>query len=351
LSAGDDAVRIGIIAPPWLPVPPPGYGGTEVVVDHLARGVQTAGHEVLLCATADSTCPVPIASTFPRAVGTAGPGSAPELSHVIAGYAAVVDWGADVVHDHTLVGPLYGTRTGVPIVTTNHGPFEGELAEYYRIVAEDVGVVAISRHHASTAGATPIAAVIHHGLDVDAITPGPGRGGFALFLGRMNPDKGADRAIRIAKAAGVPLKIASKMQEPEEEAYFHEAVEPLLGGNVEFLGEVDGAAKDDLLSDALCLLNPVDWPEPFGMVMAEALAHGTPVLAMPCGSVPELIDDGVTGFIRGTERELSEVLPEVSSLDRTVCRQAAVERFSTGRMVDDHLALYRSVVTADARAS
>jgi glycosyltransferase involved in cell wall biosynthesis len=141
------------------------------------------------------------------------------------------------------------------------------------------------------------------------------------------------------------------MQEPEEEAYFHEAVEPLLGGNVEFLGEVDSAAKDDLLSDALCLLNPVDWPEPFGMVMAEALAHGTPVLAMPCGSVPELIDDGVTGFIRGTERELSEALPEVSSLDRTVCRQAAVERFSTGRMVDDHLALYRSVVTADARAS
>ena len=136
-------MRIGIIAPPWLPVPPPGYGGTEVVVDHLARGIETAGHEVLLCATADSTCPVPIVSTFPRAVGTAGLGSAPELSHVIAGYAAVVDWGADVVHDHTLVGPLYGTRTGVPIVTTNHGPFEGELAEYYRIVAEDVGVVAI----------------------------------------------------------------------------------------------------------------------------------------------------------------------------------------------------------------
>jgi glycosyltransferase involved in cell wall biosynthesis len=238
-------VRIGIIAPPWLPVPPPGYGGTEVVVDHLARGVQTAGHEVLLCSTADSTA-VPTARGNVEAIGT---------------------------------------------------------------------------------------------------------GQFALFLGRMNPDKGADRAIRIAKGAGVPLKIASKMQEPEEEAYFHEAVEPLLGGNVEFLGEVDGAAKDDLLSDALCLLNPVDWPEPFGMVMAEALAHGTPVLAMPCGSVPELIDDGVTGFIRETERELSEALLEVSSLDRTVCRAAAVERFSTGRMVDDHLALYRSVVTTDARAS
>jgi glycosyltransferase involved in cell wall biosynthesis len=337
-------MRVGIIAPPWLPVPPPGYGGTEVVVDQLARGIQAAGHDVLLCATADSTCPVPIAATFPRAVGTAGLGSAPELSHVIAGYAAVADWGADVVHDHTLVGPLYGTRTGIPIVTTNHGPFEGELAEYYRIIAEDVAVVAISRHHASTAGATPIAAVIYHGLDVDAITPGAGGGGFALFLGRMNPCKGADRAIRIAKAAGVPLKIASKLQEPEEEAYFREAVEPLLGGSVEFLGEVGAAPKDELLADAMCLLNPVNWAEPFGMVMAEALAHGTPVLAMPCGSVPELIDDGITGFIRGTEQQLSEALPEVSRLNRTLCRQAAVERFSTGRMVDDHLALYRRVV-------
>jgi glycosyltransferase involved in cell wall biosynthesis len=192
-------MRVGIIAPPWLPIPPPGYGGTEVVVDQLATGIQAAGHDVLLCATADSTCPVPIAATFPRAVGTAGLGSAPELSHVIAGYAAVAEWGADVVHDHTLVGPLYGTRTGIPIVTTNHGPFEGELAEYYRVIAEDVAVVAISRHHASTAGATPIAAVIYHGLDVDAITPGAGGGGFALFLGRMNPCKGVDRAIRMPR--------------------------------------------------------------------------------------------------------------------------------------------------------
>src|SRR3954454_15594935 len=167
-------MRIGVIAPPWLSIPPAGYGGTETVIDLLARGFAAAGHDVLLCTTGDSTCPVPTACSRPAAVGTAQASPATELDHVIRSYAAVWEWGADVVHDHTLVGPVYGSRADVPVVTTNHGPFDGELGALYRAVGEHVAVVAISRDHADKSTATRIAAVIHHGIDVGAIPLGAG---------------------------------------------------------------------------------------------------------------------------------------------------------------------------------
>jgi glycosyltransferase involved in cell wall biosynthesis len=338
-------MRIGLIGPPWVPVPPPAYGGIEAVLDHLARGLQAAGHEVLLHAPADSTCPVPrttVAAAARDAHG--GQGSAVELDHVVGGYEAMLSWGPDVVHDHTLLGPTIGGPLGLPIVTTNHGPFAGELVGCYRSIGASIPVVAISRHQASTAGTTPIAAVIHHGIDIEAIRPGPGDGGYALFLGRMSPDKGVDAAARIAREAGVPLRIASRLSEPAEHEYFRRAVEPLLGGDIAYVGEVGGARKCELIGRAACLLNPIAWPEPFGMVMIEALARGTPVVATPCGSVPELIDDGLTGFVRATPEELAGALHRVPGLDRARCRATATQRFSTERMVADHVALYEQVL-------
>jgi glycosyltransferase involved in cell wall biosynthesis len=338
-------LRIAIIAPPWVPVPPPAYGGTEAVIDTLARGLQEAGHDVLLFATGDSRCAVPMRWVRERAAGTVGTGSAAELQHVIHAYDEIRDWRADVVHDHTLVGPVYGQRFGIPIVTTNHGPFDSELGDYYRAIGDTVPVIAISEHQASRAGSTPVAAVIHHGVEVDAFPHGAGDGGYAAFLGRMSPDKGVDAAIRIARAAGIPLRIAAKMHEPAEQAYFEQAVAPLLGDDVEYVGEVGGCHKTDLLGAAVCLLNPIAWPEPFGMVMIEALACGTPVVATPCGSVPELVSDGVTGFVRPTEAELAEILPRVGELDRARCRAEVAERFTTARMVADHVALYEAVAS------
>lgn len=342
-------MRVAIVAPPWVPVPPPAYGGTEVVLDHLARGLADAGHDVLLYTTGDSTCPVPMAWVLPRAVGTVATGSATELRHVINAYAAVREWGADIVHDHTLVGPVYADRFPLPVVTTNHGPFESELGEYYRTIAPTVPVIAISHHQASSALRTPIAAVIHHGVDVDSFPFGTGSGGYALFLGRMSPNKGAHIAARVARLAGMPLVIAAKMREPAEHAFFEAEVSPLLGEGVEFVGEVGGVAKLSLLADAACLLNPLAWPEPFGMVMIEALACGTPVVATPCGSVPELVDDGDTGFIRAGEHDLAEALGRIGQIDRAACRKAANERFSTARMVADHLRLYDRVLAWRAR--
>ena len=337
-------MRIAIIAPPWVPVPPPAYGGTETVLDNLARGLQAAGHDVLLFATGDSACPVPTRWAREWAAGTVGTGSATELHHVINAYDTIRDWGADVVHDHTLVGPLYAERLGMPVVTTNHGPFASELGDYYRAIASTVPVIAISAHHAASAAGTPVAAVIHHGIDVDAMPLGAGDGGYAVFLGRMSPDKGVHTAARIARCAGMPLRIAAKMREPVERAYFEAAVAPLLGHGIEFVGEVGGVEKLELMAGAACLLNPIAWPEPFGMVMIEALACGTPVVATPQGSVPELVIDGVTGFVRADEARLADAVRRAATLDRAACRKDAAERFSTARMVADHVALYEAVV-------
>ena len=337
-------MRIAIIAPPWVPVPPPAYGGTEAVLDNLARGLQAAGHEVLLFATGDSACEVPTRWIRPSAAGTVEAGTATELHHIVNAYDTVLDWRPDIVHDHTLVGPVYAQRYDVPVVTTNHGPFRSELGDYYRALGGSVPIIALSAHHAATATDTPIAATIHHGVDVDAFPIGDGAGGYALFVGRMSPTKGVHVAARIAHDAAIPLRIAAKMREPAERAYYDACVAPLVGGDVEYVGEVGGADKLELLAGAACLVNPVAWPEPFGMVMIEALACGTPVVATPHGSVPELVTDGVTGFVRATQSELALAVMHTADIDRTNCRKDAAERFSTERMVADHVALYEHVV-------
>jgi glycosyltransferase involved in cell wall biosynthesis len=321
------------------------------VLDSLCRGLQAAGHDVLLYATGDSTCDVQVLWARERAAGTVSTCSATELQHVINAYAEIVDWGADIVHDHTLVGPVYASRFDVPVVTTNHGPFAGELADLYRAVAGAVPVIAISHHHARTAGDIPVGAVIHHGVDVDGFPLGTGDGGYALFLGRMSPDKRAHVAARVARQAGMPLRIAAKMREPAEYAYFEEHVAPLLGQDVEFVGEIGGDEKLELLSGARCLLNPIGWPEPFGMVMVEALACGTPVIATPNGAAPEIVTDAVTGFLACDEPALAAALERAGELDRAGCRKDAADRFSTERMVADHLDLYMRVAHSSRHAA
>jgi glycosyltransferase involved in cell wall biosynthesis len=303
-----------------------------------------AGHQVLLHATGDSTCPVERTATFETARGVGIGGAAAEARHVIDAYDMARDWGADIVHDHTIVGPIYSQRfKGLPVVTTNHGPFDSDLGSFYRAVGGRVSIIAISADQASAAVNTPIAAVIHHGVDVEAFPFGGGDGGYALFLGRMSPDKGVAEAAHIAREADVPLRIAAKMREPAEQAYFDAEVRPLLGGGVDYIGEAGGAAKLALLAEATCLLNPICWREPFGMVMIEALACGTPVVATPCGAAPEIVDDGVTGYLRNGRGELAAAVVAAAALDRDACRQAAKERFSAARMAEDHLALFARV--------
>jgi glycosyltransferase involved in cell wall biosynthesis len=343
-------MRIGLVAPPWVPVPPPAYGGTEAVVDRLARGFTDSGHEVLLAAPANSECPVT------RVAGSrAAPLDAPvfqdvvaELQHALTAYAAMAD--VDVIHDHTVAGPLYRhLAPDVPVVTTNHGPFDDAVRQIY-LATPDVPVIAISHSQASQAGDVRLAGVIHHGIDVAGVPVGPGDGGYASFLGRMSPEKGAREAALIARAAGVPLRIAAKVREPAECEYFGSQVRPLLCSVVEYVGELATAEKLELVGDSCALLNPIQWEEPFGLVMIEALASGTPVVTTRSGSAPEIVEDGVTGFLRGDLSGLAAALAAAPGLDRAACRTAAEKRFDTPRMVREHLDVYGDLLDGRLRS-
>jgi glycosyltransferase involved in cell wall biosynthesis len=334
-------MRVGLIAPPWLPVPPTVYGGTELVIDLLARALQATGCEVTLVATGDSTCPVDRRWLHERSLGTGGGDELLEVSHVEHAYRALA--GVDVIHDHTELGPL---RTdlhppGTPIVTTVHGPTTPAAIERYRAAAAGgVEVVAISHEQVRSAPTVPFRTVIHHGVDVEAFPLGSGDGGYVLFLGRMSPDKGPHRAIEIARAAGRRILLAAKMWDADEHRYFAERVEPMLGEDAVFLGAVAGVQKLELLAGAEALLNPIRWPEPFGLVMIEALACGTPVLSFAAGAAPEIVEHGRTGFLCADEADMVRALDEVRGLDRAACRASAQSRFSADRMALDHLRLY-----------
>jgi glycosyltransferase involved in cell wall biosynthesis len=342
-------MHIGLLAPPWVPIPPPAYGGIELMLDRLARGLVAAGHDVTLFTTADSTCPVPRRWLLEGADTLRMGMAVPELRQVIAGYEALTD--CDVVHDHTVAGPFHAARhPHLAVVTTNHAPFNEEMKDLYRAVSDRVPVIAISHAQASEAQGVQIAGVVHHGLDVEAFPLGDGEGGYFLFLGRMAPEKGARRAALVARRAGVPLVIAAKMNEPLERVYFEDQVRPLLSSDITFAGEVGGDDKLELIAGAAALLNPIRWPEPFGLVMLEALACGTPVLAFKEGAAAEIIDHEVTGFLCADVNDMADAVARVGELDRAACRERVAEHFSVERMVGGHVRIYEQVVAAHAPA-
>jgi glycosyltransferase involved in cell wall biosynthesis len=331
---------VGVVAPPWIPVPPPAYGGTEAVIADLARGLVERGHDVRLFTVGSSTCAATYGHFFREPAVPLGD-SVAEAAHVLAAYEALAD--VDVIHDHTVLGPLLGPRGRrhrTPLVSTVHGPFTRLTRPIFAEVARRAAVVAISRDHASRAGIVPVAATIHHGIDLDDYGPGPGGGQDLVFVGRMSPDKGVHRAVRIARGAGRRLRIIAKMREPEERAYFESAVRPLLDHRDEWPQELPLPARRAAIGSALGLLNPITWPEPFGLVMAESLALGTPVIAFPAGAAPEIVDDGLTGFLVPDEQAAARAVDRLGEIDRRTCRAVAEERFGLARMARDYEALY-----------
>ena len=333
-----------MIAPPWIAVPPPAYGGTEVVIDNLARGLLALGHDVRLFTVGESTCPVPRQWLFRSPAEPMGAPAA-EAAHVLAAYAALAD--ADIIHDHTILGPRLAGRRGIPrppVVTTVHGLVAPACRRLLAETARYAAIVAISHAQARSFGGVPVAAVIHHGIDLGVYAPGRGTGGYLLFVGRMSADKGVHHAVRAARRAGWPLVIAAKMREPAERAYFEEQVRPLLGPGAARPAEQPLAARLALLRDAAALLNPITWPEPFGLVMAEALASATPVLAFPNGAAPEIIDHGRTGYLCPGEDDMTAAIATVDLIGRRHCRAAAERRFSLARMAAGYERLYQAIL-------
>ena len=335
-------MRIGLIVGPWFTVPPERYGGTERVVDALARALVDAGHEVLLAAASDSTCPVSQVPGFgpsrPEEIGL----TLSELTHVVKAYRGM--GGVDIIHDHTLAGPLYAHRPpDIPVITTIHGRFTAQSAELYRAMQRDTSIIAISNDQRSMLPDLNVAAVIHHGLDLSTVSVGEGHGGYACFVGRMCPDKGLMEAVAVAREAGIPLKIAAKMQAKDEQDFYREIVKPALGPQEEFLGELSDPEKYELMGGAVALINPIQWPEPFGLVMIESLATGTPVVATPMGAAPEIIKHGKTGFL-GEVCDLAGYVDAAARLSRADCRQSVDEYFSAGRMAAEHVDLYSRIL-------
>jgi len=337
-------VRIGLIAPPWIPVPPPAYGGTEEVIDNLARGLAALGHDVRLFTVGQSTCPVPRQWLYRSPAEPMGDRFR-EAAHVLAAYQALA--GTDIIHDHTELGPLLAGRRGIshpPVVTTIHEAVTVRNRRRLAETARHAPIVAISHAHARSFGDIPVTAVIHHGIDLDAWTPGPGTGGYLLFTGRMCADKGVHHAVRVARRAGWPLVITAKMRDPAEHVYYSQQVRPLLGPEDEILAEQPQAARTALMGNAAALLNPITWPEPFGLVMAEALAAATPVLAFPNGAAPEIIDHGRTGYLCADEDDMIAAAAHIGDIDRQQCRAAAERRFSLARMAADYERLYQAIL-------
>ena len=343
-------MRIAQICPPWLAVPPKGYGGVEWVVALLADGLVEAGHEVTLFATGDSQTRARLEYVFEQAPGS------PAINDIVLDTTHTMfslrdaRERFDVLHVHSPFSTLAAAvETAVPTVHTLHGSFTTEMARLYSCVSDRAWFVAISQAQKGFKEDLRYAGVVYNGIDMDVYTFETRKEDFVLFLGRAAPEKGWRRAIDAAKLAGERLVSAVKIAHPSEQEEWETNIEPVLPPDFEVFGEISQAEKTDLLRRAKAVLFPIDWPEPFGLVMTEAMACGTPVIATPRGSVPEVVDDGVTGWIVDVDRypeEAADRLRRLDEIDPAACRERVGTLFSKQAMV----AGYERIFDAVARA-
>ena len=339
-------MKIAQVAPLIESVPPRLYGGTERIVSYLTEELARLGHDVTLFASGDSITSAELAPCCTRALRLD-----PTVRDIIPHFMLMIDKVReraeefDVLHFHIDLFhfPLFRSLAARTL-TTLHGRQDlGDLKPFYSRFGE-MPLVSISNHQRKPLPHANFLATIHHGIPAGLHRPSFEQGNYLAFLGRISPEKRPDRAIRIARAAGIPLKIAAKVDKVDED-YFRNDIFPLIDGpGVEFIGEINEREKTKFLGEAAALLFPVDWPEPFGLVMIEAMACGTPVLAFRCGSIPEIIEDGATGKVVDSEEEAIAALPAILAYNRRAVRQGFEERFTATRMAQDYVSTYRRLM-------
>jgi len=342
-------MRIAQVAPLMEAVPPKLYGGTERIVSYLTDQLAELGHEVTLFASGDSVTKATLEPVWPCALRLDA-----AMRDYLAPHIVMLEQVArradefDIVHLHLdYLGYPILRRTATPFLATLHGRLDlPELGPLYRTF-DDVPVISISESQREPLPQAAYAATVQHGIPARLLLPGFGAGGYLAFLGRISPEKAPDAAIRIAAAAKMPLKIAAKVDNVDKQ-YFAERIEPMLGAaHVEFIGEIGDDQKGEFLGNAAGLLFPIAWREPFGLAMIEAMACGTPVVAFRNGSVPEVIDEGVTGFIVDNEEEAAAAVHRLRGLDRARIRRVFDDRFTARRMAEDYVNIYRRLIARD----
>jgi glycosyltransferase involved in cell wall biosynthesis len=344
----DRSLSVVMVIPPYFDLPPAGYGGIEAVVTDLVDGLVAAGHKVTLvgadCHNATMAEMVPV---WPRALSDRIGDPEVEVAHAMMTRRAVEHLIAvrdvDVVHDHSFGGPLNAytyARLGVPTVVTTHGPVHTHNRGYYRGLGKDAALVSISRSQRSLAPELNWLTTVYNGLRPADWPFQSAKQDYALFLGRYHPDKGAHLAVIAAHEAGLRIVLAGKKLERAEREYHDDVVIPLLKPGDEAMDVADASLKRQLLVNAKCLLFPVRWQEPFGMVMIESMACGTPVIALDSGSVPEVIDSGVTGIVCNEPSELCDAVRRLDEIDPVACRKRVVERFDVSAMTQGYTNAY-----------
>jgi len=346
-------MRIAQVAPLIESVPPQGYGGTERVVSYLTEELVRQGHQVTLFASGDSSTAAELIACAPAALRLDESVIDP-IAHQIYELECVAAqaYRFDVIHWHLdyFHFPM-SRRLGVPQLTTLHGRLDIPDIQAVYDEFSDMPVVSISNDQRQPLPQAAWAATVHHGMPPDELTPRTDAGEYLAFLGRISPEKRADRAIEVARRTGLPLHIAAKVDDIDRD-YFEREIEPLLGAaHVEWVGEIGPDHKNEFLGRARALLFPIDWAEPFGLVMIEAMACGTPVIAYRAGSVPEVITDGVSGFIVEDIDGAVAAVGRLDEIDRAGVRAAFEARFSVERMARDYLRAYEQVIGQEPHRS
>jgi glycosyltransferase involved in cell wall biosynthesis len=335
-----------MVAPPWYALPPRGYGGIESVVTDLVNELAMRGHHITLIGAGTNGTRaqrfLPVFDVPPsERIGAA----IPEVIHAAASAEILADLDVDLVHDHSTAGPLLARGRHCPTIVTMHNSATGDNGEYFARLGDSVDIVAISDAQRRQNTGLNWVGRVHNAIDAAAFPYRENKDGYVLWLGRFNADKGPHLAIDAARAAGMRTVLAGKCVEPNEQEFFNSEIRHRLGPDAEYVGEADSTMKKELLSHARALAFPLQWDEPFGMVMIEAMACGTPVVALSRGSVPEVVRHGVSGLVVRELADFPAALRAADSLDPADCRSHVERRFHLSRMAEDYELIYRMLVT------